>query len=146
MVILVQKKQGLYIRINNMENIEGKIKFYIASVFCHYKLNNGDNYNYIHKEYDYDKWFEEFKWNAICDYEYGYDIAKKYPCGEFFNYDDVIFQNIITYINDYYQRVLGNDYILSDYSPVNVMRHYTYVYVNNNSNLFYSLCKPSNLY
>jgi hypothetical protein len=129
-----------------MDDIEGKIKFYIASVFCHYKSNYGDNYNDIIREDEYENWFEEFKWNAICDYDYGYDIAKKYPYGEFFKYDETIFQNVIAYINNYYQRVSGNDYILTDYSPINVMRHYTYVYVNNNSKLFYLLCKPTKLY
>jgi hypothetical protein len=129
-----------------MDDLEGKIKYYMASVFYHYKNNYGDNYDNINTECEYEKWFEEFKWNATCDYENGYDISRKYPYGEFFKYDDTIIQNVIIYINDYYRKVSGDDYILSDHSPINIMRHYTYTYVNNNINLFYSLCKPTKIY
>jgi hypothetical protein len=128
-----------------MENIVGKIKYYMASVFHHYKSNYGDNYENINRLDDYDKWFEEFKWKATCDYEEGYDISRKYPIGEFFQYDVNLFQYVVNYINDYYREVLGEEYILNDYSPINVMRHYIYVYVNRNTNLFYLLCKPESL-
>jgi len=124
-----------------MENISGKAKYYIASVFHHYKNNYGDNYDNITDEDEYKKWFEEFKWKATCDYENGYDITRKYPCGEFFNYDVSLFEDVVKYVNDYYTENLGGEYIMTDYSPENVMRQYIYVYVNCNIDLFYSLCK-----
>ena len=128
-----------------MEHIGGKAKYYMASVFHHYKSNYGDNYDNICREDEYSEWFEEFKWKATCEYEESYDISRKYPVGEFFQYDTNLFQDVVNYINDYYQEVSGDRYILSDYSPINVMRHYIYVYVNRNTDFFYSLCKPENL-
>jgi hypothetical protein len=128
-----------------MDDIIGKAQYYIASVFYHYKSNYGDNYDNITIENDYEQWFEEFKWKATCDYENGYDISRKYPEGEFFQYNTDLFQEVVNYINDYYQEVSGNDYILTDYSSTNVMRHYIYVYVKRNSDFFYCLCKPEKM-
>jgi hypothetical protein len=128
-----------------MEHIGGKAKYYMASVFHHYKSNYGDNYDNISREDEYNEWFEEFKWKVTCDYTDGYDITRKFPVGEFFQYDTNLFQDVVNYINDYYREVSGDEYILNDYSPTNVMRHYIYVYVTRNTDFFYSLCKPENL-
>ena len=128
-----------------MEQLEGKAKFYMASVFHHYKTNYGDNYDNITTENEYVIWFDEFKWKAVCDYEEGCDITRKYPIGEFFQYDTNLFQDVVNYINDYYIEFFGDEYILYDYSPKNIMRHYIYVYVKSNTDFFYSLCKPENL-
>ena len=125
-----------------MEDINGKIKYYIATCFFHYKNNYGDNYKNITRQCEYDNWFEEFIWNVTCDYVDGYDITKKYPIGEFFKYDTTTFEDVINHINDYYREVSGDDYILSDHSPINVIRQYNYVYVKRNIHIFYSLCKP----
>ena len=85
-----------------MENIGGKAKYYMASVFHHYKNNYGDNYDNIDREDEYNEWFEEFKWKATCDCDEGYDISNKFPPGEFFQYDTNLFQDVVNYINDYY--------------------------------------------
>jgi hypothetical protein len=128
-----------------MEDISGKAKYYMASVFHHYKSNYGDNYDNICREDEYNEWFEEFKWKATCECGEGYDISRNFPVGEFFQYDTNLFQDVVNYINDYYIETSGDENILDDHSPINVMRHFIYVYVNRNTDLFYSLCKPENL-
>jgi hypothetical protein len=125
-----------------MDNIADKVKYYMAYVFWHYKSNYGDNYSNIKTEMEYERWFEEFKWKATCNYYEGYDIVKKYPVGEFFNYDMESYEDILSYINNYYRETQGEEYILQDCSSENVMRHYAYIYVNKNNRLFYDLCKP----
>lgn len=121
-----------------MDDLAGKVKYYMAYVFWHYKSNYGDNYSNITTETEYERWFEEFKWKATCDYYDGYDIVKKYPVAEFFNYTIDKYDDILRYINEYY----GTDYVLQDCSSENVMRHYAYVFVNKNTHIFYDLCKP----
>ena len=121
-----------------MDDLAGKVKYYMAYVFWHYKSNYGDNYSNIRTEEEYERWFEEFTWKATCDYYEGYDIVKKYPVAEFFNYTIDKYDEILSYINQYY----GDGSELQDCSSENVMRHYAYVYVKNNIHLFYELCKP----
>jgi len=125
-----------------MDNLSDKVKYYMAYVFWHYKNNYGDNYCNIRNEIEYEQWFEEFKWKATCDYYEGYDVVKKYPVGEFFNYAMDTYEDILSYINTYYRETQGEYYLLQDCSSENVMRHYVYVYVNRNNQLFYDLCKP----
>lgn len=125
-----------------MDDLAGKVKYYMAYVFWHYKSNYGDNYSNITTETEYETWYEEFKWKAICDFNEGYDIVKKYPVAEFFDYTIDKYEDILSYINTYYRETQGEEYILQDCSSENVMRHYAYVYVKNNNHIFYDLCKP----
>lgn len=143
--MVVQKKQILYINIHNMDDIYKKVKYYFAACFYHYKTNSGHSYENITREDEYRVWFEEFIWKITCDNKDGYNITNKYSIHEFFNYDVSIFGNVINNINDYYRKVSGSDYNLTDHSPINIMRHFTYIYIIDNKQDFYSLCKPDTL-
>lgn len=128
-----------------MDDIYKKVKYYFTACFYHYKNNYGNSYGNITREDEYCIWFEEFLLKITSDYKDGYDITEKYSINEFFNDDISIFGNVINNINDYYRKVLGSGYVLTDNSPINIMRNFTYIYINDNKQDFYLLCKPDGI-
>jgi hypothetical protein len=128
-----------------MEDIHKKVKCYFDECFYHYKNNCGNSYKNITREDEYYRWFEKFLLKITCDYKDGYNITEKYSINEFFNDDVSIFGNVINNINDYYRKILGSRYILTEHSPINIMRNFAYIYLYDNKRDFYLLCKPENL-